>query len=302
MLFLPLSFINNPFMTRIVFLSILLALSMKAAAQSESRDSLLVAPPPAIAGPDSLLGPSGPSAEAPSPLPPIIPDISGTYLQIPFATRYELERCLGALGRPGVIARWNGGAFGASRTVEWLPGLMAVESGSFSVGQTLGPVTFRAFASATHYGTMMGMTRTLGFGGSLTYTFSPRVSMTLYGAWHTSPAFATAAMAGYMEVPSFGGFVDYRFADHWGVKAGFQSYRSMLDNHWHTQPSLTPYYRTSSGAEIGVDVGSIIYNLINDAANRAAGKSWGPQNPTIAPPRIGVLPVGEAPPPPPGAR
>lgn len=285
-------------MARCLSLFVLSLLAVTAAAQSESRDSLRVSLPEII-GADSLLVPGGSSAGA---LPPLISDFTDSFFRIPFATRLELERCLGALETPGVVARWHGGALGASRTEEWLPGLMALESGSFSASQSLGPVTLSAFASATHYGTLMGMTRTLGFGGLLTYTFSPRLSITLYGAWHWSPTFATAAMAGYMEVPSFGGFVDYRFADHWGVKAGFQSYRSMLDNHWHAQPSLTPYYRTASGAEIGVDIGSIIYNLINDAANRAAGKSWGPQNPTIAPPRIGTLPVGPAPPPPPGAR
>ena len=64
-----------------------------------------------------------------------------------------------------------------------------------------------------------------------------------------------------------------------GVKAGAQTYRSIMDNSWHTQPMVVPYFRLG-GNDIGIDVGGILYNIF---VNANGGKR---SNPTIAPPGL----------------
>ena len=119
--------------------------------------------------------------------------------------------------------------------------------------------------------------------------------MTLFGSYYTSlnnattfrHAGITPGMMGYTAIPNFGGYVDYSIGDRWGVKVGAQAYRSSMTNRYEAQPIVIPYYRLSKHAEIGVDVGGILYQLIK--SNQ--GKSHGNMNPTIAPPVSGPPPV-----------
>ena len=92
-----------------------------------------------------------------------------------------------------------------------------------------------------------------------------------------------------MSIPSFGGYMDYRFSDHWGVQVGAQSYRSSATGEWHPQPILKPYYQINKDTKIGMDVGGILYNLLYYNKNRSMRRM---QNPTIPIPRMGDLPVG----------
>jgi hypothetical protein len=97
-------------------------------------------------------------------------------------------------------------------------------------------------------------------------------------------------MLGFIDYPNFGGFVDYHFGEsHWGVKAGAQSYYSLGSRHWETQPILMPYYRTSSGVDLGIDVGGILYNILENCINKGnnnyggGGNNFSPQQSKIPP-------------------
>lgn len=166
---------------------------------------------------------------------------------------------------------------------------MGIESGTLDFRQRVGALTISLFASATKYGYFRGLSTSYGFGGSLSYDFNDKLGMTVFGSYASSPVgMNQAAMLGYVSSPVIGGYLDWRFADHWGVKVGAQSYRSIAYGRWETQPIAMPYYRTSSGAEIGIDVGGILYQVIR----QASGGSWGnPGNPTIGRPDFGPPPV-----------
>lgn len=138
------------------------------------------------------------------------------------------------------------------------------------------------------YGYFNGLTTSYGIGGSLSYRINDRLSVTMFGNYYTPTGNVNPAMAGYISLPSFGGYVDYRFSERWGVKVGAQSYRTSDTGRWHTQPMVIPYYRLSEKAEIGVDVGGILYNIIRSSR----GKSFQNMgNPTIPPPVGGPPPV-----------
>lgn len=188
----------------------------------------------------------------------------------------------------GRIFLWNrGGIFGSAGSTS-MPGLMGIEQGSINLVQQFGRLTISAHADAVKYGYYGGLQTSFGYGGSLSYQFSDRLSMTIFGNYYTPiNRFAmTPAMHGYTSITSFGGYVDYGFSDHWGVKVGGQAYKSAMTNRIEAQPIVMPYYRFANGLEIGADVGGMIYNIIKSKHDRRHNA-----NPTIAPPKFGPPPV-----------
>lgn len=186
------------------------------------------------------------------------------------------------------VARWqNGGLYGQIDT-QSMPGLMGIESGRFTLQQNFGNFTLSGYGEAVKYGFFGGLVTSYGFGGSLSYRANDNLSFTAFGSYYTSPGMMfSPAMAGYMQIPTFGGFADYRFNSRWGVRLGAQSYRSVMDNRWETQPIVMPYFKISGNNEIGIDVGGILYQLIR--TNTGNG-DWG-GNPTMRPPTSGMPPV-----------
>lgn len=179
------------------------------------------------------------------------------------------------------IFRWQtGGLYGSAASVP-MPGLMAVESGRLTLEQDLGQFTFSVYSEALKYGYFRGLTSSYGFGGSVTYRASDRLSLTLFGSYYSQTRVQLPAVTGYMSIPAVGAYVDYGFSDRWGVKAGVQSYRSMITGRWETQPMVMPYFRISQQHSIGLDVGGILYQIIKSAAY---DKSDTYSNPTIPPP------------------
>ena len=181
--------------------------------------------------------------------------------------------------QPQAIAAWRGGEMTAYGQSAAMPGLMGMAEGTVSVSQQMGAFTLTAYGEAVKYGYYRGLDTSWGFGGSLTYTVNDKLSVTLFGNYSTPVGRLQPAMAGYANLPAFGGYVNYNFSSRWGVRAGVRSYRSMLNNHWETVPIVEPYYRINKNASIGVDVGGILYQIL-----RASSGAFGPKNPTIGPP------------------
>ena len=178
------------------------------------------------------------------------------------------------------VASWNGGGVYAEGGYESLPGLMNIDNGAVNVYQRFGSITATAYGEAVKYGYFNGLITTWGYGGSISYRISDNLSITGFGGYSTaSGGFFSPAMSGYVGTTNFGGYLDYRISSKFGVKAGAQTYRSIMDNSWHTQPMVVPYFRLG-GNDIGIDVGGILYNIF---VNANGGKR---SNPTIAPPRL----------------
>lgn len=186
------------------------------------------------------------------------------------------------------IYSWGSGGFFASGERSNLYGLMGIESGAIDFRQRIGAFSFSIYASAAKYGYFRGLSTSYGFGGSMSYDFNEHLSMTLFGSYASPAGITQPAMMGYVAAPVIGGYLNWKASEHWGVKVGAQSYRSIASGRWEAQPIVMPYYRTSGGAEIGVDVGGMLYQVIR----QASGGSWGNQgNPTIGRPDFGPPPV-----------
>ena len=190
---------------------------------------------------------------------------------------------------PGVapITAWRGGGIYATGGRSSSPGLMGLETGRLNFSQNFGRLNITAYGDATKIGYFRGLSTQWGFGGALTYTFSPTVSLTLYGSYY-SPAsgIANPGIREVMPIGSFGGYVDWRFAGRWGVKAGATARQSILSNRYEVRPMVMPYFHLAPGADIGMDVGGILYELLRSKS------SYGPRNPTVGPMKPGPPPVG----------
>ena len=227
---------------------------------------------PALSSP-AISSPALPSPALPSPGLSSIPAPLRGRLTAPSLPEFSY-----ALRAPGELTAWSGGAIVGGISGTDLPGLMAIEQGNLSFIQEFGPVTLTAYGEAIKYGFFNGLRTSYGFGGSLTWQASDRLSLTLFGSYYTSPGPMSPAMAGYASIPTFGGYLDWSFSDRWGVKVGAKSYRSMMTGRWEAQPIVMPYYRINAKASVGVDVGGILYNVIKGSSG-----SYRRSNPTLAP-------------------
>lgn len=276
--------------------------SIRAFAQTEIADSVMISP---------IENPSVPQKENPQNN-PATPNTNGgdikhesdstrsaedartplSNLPLSFPQPYpeDLRPFTVSIPTDGRIALWRSGGLFGSAGQRSLPGMMGIESGSIFLVQQAGRFTFTAHGDAVKYGYFGGLQTIYGFGGSISYDFSDRVGITLFGSYYTPlHRGMTPGMQGYTSIPNFGGYVDYRFSDHWGVKVGGQAYRSSVNNRMEAQPIVMPYYRLSKNAELGIDVGGILYNIIKN--NRNGGARGGNMNPTIPPPVMGPPPV-----------
>lgn len=185
--------------------------------------------------------------------------------------------------QPGVavISSWDNGAISAYGSTTHMPGLMGIERGRLNIGFATGNLSYNVYGEAVKYGYFNGLQTSYGIGADVTYRFSDKISLTLFGAYFSPIRANSRAAAGYFNSTNIGGYVDYLISDRFGVQIGAQSYRSHLTRHWETQPIVKPYYRISSKASIGVDVGGIIYQALKSNVGR---DSWGQRNPTIGPP------------------
>ncbi|MDE5555606.1 MAG: hypothetical protein K2J10_10555 [Muribaculaceae bacterium] len=183
---------------------------------------------------------------------------------------------------PGVarISSWRNGHLYAAGGIQTMPGLMAINSGSLNVEQNFGNLNVNVYGVATKYGYFNGLQTSYGFGGALTYKFSEKVSATVFGEYHSGVRMNNPAMAGYVNIPRFGGYIDYSFSERFGVEVGAQGYQSMMTNRIEAQPIVRPYFRVSKNNKIGIDIGGILYQVLNSRGSQYNQS----RNPTIGPP------------------
>lgn len=259
------------------FILSILILPFSAIAQTEGRDSIAVSYPPVGNSINDTTN--------------IYYNFDRTYDELTkFAiknaftqdTVFLMPADLKIAPKPGEarLASWQNGSVYATGAVQTMPGLMAINSGSINLNQNFGRLTVEAYATANKYAYFRGLQTSYGFGGALTYRFSDKVSATVFGEYHTPVRILHPAMAGYVNIPRFGGYVDYSFSDRFGVEVGAQGYRSMITQRIEAQPIVKPYFRLSKDSKIGIDFGGILYQMLKSRHSQYNQ----PRNPTIGPP------------------
>ncbi len=202
-----------------------------------------------------------------------------------FNSKYS-SMCIGNTPANTYITKWNGGAIYADGNTSLVPGMMGLEHGSFNLKQSIGKVSFTAFATVDKMGYFRGLQTAYGFGGSMNYEISDRWVLTLFGAYYTRVHPLTPGMIDYMPTPNFGGYASFDIDEHWGISVGAKATRSLITNRWEPQPIVMPYYKFNEKVKIGVDVGGVVYGIVKDYLDRRNG--W---SPVIAPPRNSPPPI-----------
>lgn len=171
-------------------------------------------------------------------------------------------------GQTGLL-HWNNGGIFASGSSAPFPGLMQIDSGTVGLHQTAGKFTFETDGVVNKYGYFNGLHTQYGLSGSITYQLLPRLSVTGFGEYyfgqlpgmsHGTPI--SPAMIGFYRRSSFGGYLDYRINEHWGVQTGVQTVQQVGTGRFQAEPIVTPYYRINRKVTIGLPVGQILYHLL----------------------------------------
>lgn len=167
---------------------------------------------------------------------------------------------------------WRTGEVIATGGMAVYPGLMQIDSGSIGLYQREGNFTFYAGGMANKYGYFRGLHTQYGLNGSISYSFSPKVSFTAFGTYYFGkpPIFAgnlpmPPAMVGYYGVSRFGGYVNYNVGERFGVMVGVQTVQQIGTHRYEPEPIVTPYFKIGSGSKkimIGLPVGQILYHII----------------------------------------
>ena len=167
------------------------------------------------------------------------------------------------------LFNWERGGVVASGGTRAFPGLMQIDSGALGVYQSVGNLSFYAGGMVNKYGYFNGLHTQYGLSGNVTYQFSPRLSATVFGDYYFGqpPRMSNGmpmppAMIGYYGRSTFGGYIDYRINERWGVQTGVQTVQQVGTNRHEVEPIVTPYYRVSKKVAIGLPVGQILYHLL----------------------------------------
>ena len=178
-----------------------------------------------------------------------------------------------ALAFPGMIRGNDNMHISADVDVAVYPGMMNKATGTLGASIRNGNVRFYAGGIVNEYSFYGGLIRQLGVQGSLTYQISAPLSFTAFASYYGRNAMPVMpcgspmppSMLGYYDVSRFGGYVNYKVSEHFGILVGGQAVeRHGPRNYYEVEPIATPYVNIGSGKKkvgIGLPVGQIIYGL-----------------------------------------
>lgn len=154
---------------------------------------------------------------------------------------------------------WRGANLAFYGSVNQMPGLMGVESGSMTYHQSLGEWQISVSANANKY--WMPMQKQLvtqyGIGGTLGYQLSNDISLHAYGYYYNTNPLVGPAFNPYVTTSSFGGYANIRFNDRFSTNVGVNRYINPMTGRWTTSPIITPSFRVGK-TRIELPVGELL--------------------------------------------
>lgn len=170
------------------------------------------------------------------------------------------------------IFSWRTGEVIATGGRAVYPGLMQIDSGSIGLYQRAGNFSLYAGGIVNKYGYFRGLHTQYGLNGSITYSFSPKVSFTAFGTYYFGkpPIMGgnlpmPPAMVGFYGVSKFGGYVNYDAGERVGVLVGGQAVQQVGTQKYEPEPIFTPYFKVGNGKKkvvIGLPVGQILHGIL----------------------------------------
>lgn len=197
---------------------------------------------------------------------------SPSFLYLP-RNVVTFSACRQAFAFPGMIYGNDNMLISGDVDVAVYPGMMNKATGALGASIRNGNVRFYAGGIINKYSFYGGLIRQLGVQGSLTYQISAPLSFTAFASYYGRNAMPVMpcgspmppSMLGYYDVSRFGGYVNYKVSEHFGILVGGQAVeRHGPRNYYEVEPIATPYVNIGRGKKkvgIGLPVGQIIYGL-----------------------------------------
>lgn len=173
---------------------------------------------------------------------------------------------------PGVarLSSWSGGDVTVSGGTQEMPGLMKIDSGVLGVSHSVGNWSFYGAGVVNKYGYFRGVHTQWGVTGSASYTFSPSLSFTAFGSYFpgTVPVLGgglpmSPGMMGYYSTSGFGGYIDKRINENFGVMVGAQMVQNVGMRQFRMEPIVTPYLKFGK-VTVGLPVGQIVNGIVRN--------------------------------------
>lgn len=176
---------------------------------------------------------------------------------------------------------WHNGKVVFSGSVTRMPGLMQIDNGAVGIYQRFGNFSFYGAGVVNKYGFYRGVFTQYGVTGNLSYQFSKNLSLTAFASYYFGgvPVFGngqpfTPAMIGYFDTSKFGGYLDYKINDKFGVHLGGQAVQIFGTKKYQVEPIVTPYFKVGK-IRMGLPVGQIVNGLIREQINKRDFKQPG---------------------------
>ncbi|MDE7347624.1 MAG: hypothetical protein K2N48_12910 [Muribaculaceae bacterium] len=172
------------------------------------------------------------------------------------------------------IPLWRNGGLVAAGSMEVMPGLMKIDSGSFGFSQSIGNFSFYMGGLANKYGFFNGLHTQYGVNGNFQYLFSPKLSFNAFGTYYfgkppmmSNGMFMQPAMMGFYKVSNFGGYLSYQFNETFGVDVGAQAVQNFGTERYRFEPIVTPTVKVGK-VKLGLPVGQIFNGIIRSQAEQ----------------------------------
>lgn len=173
----------------------------------------------------------------------------------------------------GVLTIWDNGHIAGFSSYKTMPILGSVGSAGFGIDQDFGErLNFSGGISFNKYNLPHNAYNSFALNGQLTYTLNRNLSLSAFGSYESTNFLNSNPYMPYSTSTNYGGFLTANTNNQrWGVDVGAQRYYDPYRRRWMTMPIVRPYYNLN-GYKLGVDVGSILNQLLESVGVFLNGK------------------------------
>ena len=172
-----------------------------------------------------------------------------------------------------IIHAWDDGAILGSSSFNTFPGMGNIAYGSFSLTQDFGRFNFTGSITGSKFHLDNNLYNDFNFSGRLSYRLTDRLSFNVFGNYSTGNIYHSMAAMPFLTSTGYGGSVSIVVSDKFNLEVGANRYYDPFSKKWITRPVLVPTIDIN-GTKIGVDVGGLIYDIIQSIVAPDYSQSW----------------------------
>lgn len=173
----------------------------------------------------------------------------------------------------GIIHAWDNGAILGSSSYNTFTGMGNIASGSFLLTQDFGRFNFTGSVTGSKFHLDRNLYNDFNLSGRLSYRLSDRIYLNVFGNYSTGNIYHSMAAMPFLPSTSYGGSMSIVVSDKFNLEVGANRYYDPFSKKWITRPVLVPTIDIN-GTKIGVDVGGLIYDIIQSIVAPDYSPSW----------------------------